>query len=440
MKPHMTVTLRDPLPGRALPHWIDVIKNPELRTDWFLPQVKHLFALHQLSFVVTQEYTPSGAMWSPQEISSGLNRVYRLVQLSDTPIPITLIEAIRRLPEVEEVRIGAIGHMDLPPQRSQSLSVRTDQSSRNAIGLEEAHSFTEGDNAITVAVLDTGVDLDHPEYRHVLLQGYDFVDVIDGASEFIGDYLEADVIPEDEVGHGTHVAGIIAARGTNVPRGVAPRCRILPIRVLAAMSKDGRRVGAGLVENINNGVKWAIDHGADVINMSLGVRHTGGGLPHQEVIDYAKRKGVTVVAASGNDGRQEMYYPGAFPSVIAVGAANRDGDLADFSTFGDHVSLIAPGVEIYSTSMEDGYAFSTGTSHAAPFVTGAIALLKSYARTRGCDLNDRQVKNVLKQTSDKVGRDFKDPKAGYGGLNIADGLRYLHYKLNSARRVTHVYN
>lgn len=99
-------------------------------------------------------------------------------------------------------------------------------------------------------------------------------------------------------------------------------------------------------------------------------------------MNYAQRKGVTVVAASGNDGRMELYYPGALPSVIAVGAADDRGEVADFSTYGDHVSFIAPGVDVYSSSLGNGYAFSTGTSHAAPFVTGAIALMKSYARAK----------------------------------------------------------
>lgn len=440
MKPHITLTLRYPLRHVALPYWVDAKTQPRLRSEKILPPVDALFARHGLAFTATREYKPAGADWSAQEIASGLDRVFRLVLQSNVKIPPDLVESIRLLPDVEQVRAGTIGGMELTPQHALSFSTRTDRTSRDAIGLEEAHAFTQGDQAITVAVLDTGVDLNHPEYADALLEGYDFVDILDGASEFIGDYMGADAMPEDEVGHGTHVAGIIAGRGKNMPRGVAPKCRILPVRVLAAMSKEGRPVGAGLVENINNGVKWAIDNGAHVINMSLGVRHTGGGLPHKEVIDYAQRKGVTVVAASGNDGRQELYYPGAFPSVIAVGAADDRGEVAEFSTYGDHVSFIAPGVDVYSSSLEDGYAFSTGTSHAAPFVTGAIALMKSYARARGHDLGDKQVKHVLKHTSDKVDRNFRHRKAGYGRLNIADGLRYLDYKLNPARRTSHVYH
>lgn len=439
MKPHITIKLQKSSPRIALPYWVDTITQPQLRSDQFLPAVDSLCAQHHVAFIATQEYRPLGSAWSPGEIASGLDRIYRLVLQSDSSIPPDLIESLRLLSGVEDVRVGVIADMDLRPKYAQSLSVRTNRAARDAIFLDEAHAFSEGDDAITVAILDTGIDLDHPEYRDAVLPGHDFVDILDGADEFIGDYLGADAIPEDEVGHGTHVAGVITAKGKNMPRGVAPRCRILPVRVLAAMNKDGRRVGAGSVENINNGVKWAIDNGAQVINMSLGVRHTGGGLPHSEVMDYAKRMGVTVVAASGNDGRQELYYPGAFPSVIAVGAADESGNVAEFSTFGDHVSFIAPGVEVYSTSIEDGYAFSTGTSHAAPFVTGAVALMKSFARSRGHELTDPQVKHVLKHTADKVDRDFKDLKAGYGRLNVADGLRYLDYKLNSLRRMSYGY-
>ena len=263
-----------------------------------------------------------------------------------------------------------------------------------------------------------------------MLPGTDTVDIIGGATQFFGDYLGADQDPEDEVGHGTHVAGIIAGKGLRMPIGVAPRCKILPVRVLAAMVRRGKRVGAGLVENINYGVKWAVDNGADVINMSLGVRHTGGGLPHQEVVDYARNMNVSIIAASGNDGTGQLYYPGALPGVIAVGAANGQGDVASFSTFGRHVSLIAPGQEIYSSYLDDGYAFSTGTSHAAPFVAGAVALLRSYALEKRRRLKDSHIKHLLKHTSDKIDQRFKHPKAGFGRLNMSDALRLAESRLS----------
>lgn len=432
MKDHVRLKLRRALPIEQLPHWQSLLVNRQLERESIRPDIDRIFSAHRVPFLATREYQPGANDWSAEETASGLDRVYRLVLSRNGRIPSALIDDLRLIPDVEEVSAGAIGQMELNP-RSASLSVRTDRSSRDAIYLDEAHRFSQGESQITVAVLDTGIALDHSELRHAMQNGYDFVDIFDGAEEFIGDYIEADDHPDDEVGHGTHVAGIIAGLGKRMPQGVVPKCKLMPIRVLAAMEKQGRRVGAGLVENINAGVKYAIDHGADVINMSLGIRHEGGGLPHQEVIDYARRKGVTIVAASGNDGQQEMYYPGAFDSVIAVGAMNSEGEVAEFSTFGDQVSFIAPGVDIYSTYLNNDFAFSTGTSHAAPFVTGAVALMKSYAHKLGHQLTDRQIKHVLKHTSDKIDGNFKHRKAGYGRLNLADAMRYLNFKINEGR-------
>lgn len=432
MRPHILITTKGRLAGVEPPDWQSLLVDRGLETEAFIPSVEKVMRRHGLDFLTTQEYMPAGTGWSSDEIASGLDRVYRLILTRSRHIPPNLIADLRLLPEVIRVASGGIGQMHLNP-RSRMLGTGTGKDSRDSIFLSEAQQFTEGDAAITVAVLDTGISLEHPELRPALTDGFDFVNILDGTEQFIGDYIEADAIANDEVGHGTHVAGIISASGLGMPKGVAPKCKLLPVRVLAAMEKGNRRIGAGLIDNINAGVKYAVDQGADVINMSLGVRHEGGGLPHQEVIDYARRKGVTIVAASGNDGQKEMYYPGALEGVIAVGAMDANGEVADFSTYGEQVSFIAPGVDIYSTYLNDDYAYSTGTSHAAPFVSGAIALMKSYARNQGHNLTDSQVKHVLKQTSDKVGRHFKQRKAGYGRLNLGDAMRYLDYKLNQGR-------
>lgn len=432
MKDHVRIKLRQALPIEQLPHWQALLRDRNLERENFQPDVDRVFQQHRIPFLATREYAAAQGAWSSDEIAAGLDRIYRLVLTRSGRVPQSLIDSLRLLPVVEQVSAGSIGEMDLNP-RSAALSVRTDKSSRELIYLDEAHAYSRGDGSIKIAVLDTGIDLEHPELVHALEPGFDFVNILDGAAEFIGDYLEADEIATDEVGHGTHVAGIIAGKGKDMPMGVVPSCKIIPVRVLAAMEKQGRKMGAGLIENINAGVKFAVDQGADVINMSLGVRNEGGGLPHQEVIDYARRKGVTIVAASGNDGQQEMYYPGAFDSVIAVGAMNAQREVAEFSTYGEQVSLIAPGVEVYSSFLEKGYAFSTGTSHASPFVAGAVALMKSYARKRGRRLSDSQVKHVLKHTSDKLDNTFKHRKAGYGCLNVADAMRYLDFKLSEGR-------
>ncbi|HYR11753.1 MAG TPA: S8 family serine peptidase [Longimicrobium sp.] len=432
MKPHLEVRLRAGVAPPEAPYWVDVIRDRSLSTERFHPEVDRVLSKHRVPVWVTRAYPPQGGgAWSPEELAAGLDRVYRLVLQESRTIPPSLLDDIRLVPIVEWVRMGQVGQAELPAARPAAMSATTDQESRDAIGLERAHALTRGDEGVTVAVLDTGIWLRHPELRHAMLPGFDFVDIIDGATEFLGDYVGADDDATDEVGHGTHVAGIIAGAGSRMPAGVAPKVKILPVRVLGALKQGEKRVGAGLLDNINAAVKWAVDQGATVINMSLGVRHTGGGLPHAEVVDYAKKKGVTIVAASGNDGREERYYPGALPHVIAVGAAERDGRVAPFSTWGDQVSLVAPGTEIYSTFLDDGYAFSSGTSHAAPFVAGAAALLQSYARqTRGARLGDGQVKHVLKHTADRPDGRFKTRKTGFGMLNLADALRLLDHKLD----------
>jgi thermitase len=442
MKPHFIIKLISPLEG-TVPYWVAVARHNAPQRSVTFPALDELLRLFNLYVNVTAEYAPAEHTWSPSEIQSAFNRIYRIILRDDREIPARLLEQIRALPEIEEVRVGQITTVPIPTPLAMQLDVKLD-SARKEIYLDEAHPITEGHPSVKVAVLDTGVYLKHSELKHCLLPGRDFVNIIDGAAEhletklnenkrdvFAGDFRDEDDDPDDPiVGHGTHVAGIIAAKGSKMPKGVVPKCKIIPVRVLAALKQGDRHVGAGLVDNINTGIKWAVDKGADVINMSLGIKHTDGGLPHQEVVNYAKRKGVTIVAAAGNDGQEEMYYPGALPYVIAVGATDEQNNVAFFSTFGKQVSFVAPGTNVYSTSVGNDYAFSTGTSHASPFVAGAVAMLKSYAREQGHKLTDTQIKSILKHTADKIDGAFKHRKAGYGKVNLIDALKLLQYKLN----------
>lgn len=423
MKPHIVVTVARTAERPDRPHWSEVLQNKSGARRALSVPLADLFRRFGLPVWTTREYQRHGARWSAEEIAAGLDRIYRLILQQEQLIPRGLIDQIRLIPDIAAARPGEIGVERLPLVRAASASREKVDDARRAIYLPEAHRTTRGDDDVMVAVLDTGIDLAHPEYQDRLMPGFDFVNVIDGASEFIGDYLGADEDVSDEVGHGTHVTGIIAARGAHMPIGVAPECRVLPVRVLGAMKRGDEVVGAGLIENINAGVKFAVNKGAAVINMSLGVRHEGGGLPHQEVVDYADHKGVTIVAAAGNDGTEAFYYPGAFPSVIAVGAMDPRGNVSDFSTFGPQVSLIAPGEDILSSFLHEGYAQATGTSHAAPFVAGAVALVQSVARRHGARLAPRDVKKILTDTADRLDQRLKDRKAGFGQLNIPDALR-----------------
>jgi subtilisin family serine protease len=433
MKPHIELKLREGAPTPEVPYWEDAIRDKAGTNTPVDREVAKVLARHLVPVIVTRAYAPKTGTWSPDEVAAGLNRVYRLVLAEDRALPPSLLNDITLIPTVEYARLGAIGRADLPSPEVAQMSVDTDKRSRDAIFLEEAQQYSLGDPSVLVAVLDTGVWLDHPELAGRLLPGRDFVDILDGAGSFFGDYLDADDDPTDVVGHGTHVAGIIGGRGRNMPRGVVPKCRILPVRVLGALRQGDKRVGAGLVDNINVAIKWAVDQGARIINMSLGVKHTGGGLPHEDVVNYARRKGATIIAAAGNDGREELYYPGALPYVIAVGAIDEDGGVAPYSTFGRQVSFVAPGTRIYSTYLDNDYAYSTGTSHATPFVSGAAALLSSYARAKhGVRLSDAQLKHVLKHSADRVDTRFKHPKAGFGRLNVLDAVKLLDHRLTSS--------
>ncbi len=432
MKPHLEVKLREGVPAPDAPYWEHAIRDKSGTNVTIDSALARLLERYDVPVIATRAYAPHGAAWSPEEIASGFNRVYRLVLADSGTVPARLLQDITLIPTIEYARLGAIGTTELPQPEVAQLSVPADRRSRDAIGLEEAQQYSTGDPSVTVAVLDTGIWLSHPELAGRLLPGRDFVDILDGAGKFFGDFLDADDDPTDAVGHGTHVAGILVARGQRMPRGVVPKCRILPVRVLGALRQGDKRVGAGLIDNINVAIKWAVDQGATIINMSLGVRHTGGGLPHNDVIGYARRKGVTVIAAAGNDGQEQLYYPGALPHVLAVGAVDERGDVAPFSTYGRQVSFVAPGTNIYSTYLDNEYAYSTGTSHATPFVTGAAALLRSWAiGKRGVRITDAQIKHVLKHSADRVDAQFKHPKAGFGRINLLDAVKLLEHKLTT---------
>lgn len=424
MKQHLILSLARRLSGE-IPYWEDFIYDKSQSLEHVLPEVDGVLRSHP--FWVTGNYRPAKKNWSKQEVESGLDREYRIILRENGVLPDSIVERIRLLPYVREIRSGGITETVLPRENIVKATSLRHRYRQDSTLMRAAHQFTSGDDGVVIAVLDTGFEAGHQEIAHALLPGKDFVDIIDGATNFIGDFLGYDDIPEDEVGHGTHVAGIICGAGRKMPVGVAPRCRILPVKVLGALRQGAQVVGAGLIDNINSGIKYAVDAGADVINMSLGIRHLGGGLPHEKVIRYALSKGVTVVAASGNDGREDRYYPGAIPGVIAVGAADNAGLIAPFSTYGTHVSLTAPGVNILSSHLNGKYAFSSGTSQAAPFVAGAIGLLKSLAAELGGRCSHQELKTILRHTSHKAPGKFKDQRAGYGHLNILDALKMLRH-------------
>lgn len=428
MKRHIVITMNAELADASgLPDWIDFIHDKSRARESFVPAIDEIFASFGLKFWVTHEYKPAnGNSFDATEREHGLSRTYRLILQDDCDLPPDLVARIKLIPSVKDAREIDVASAPLPkPALATSLSQRASVAA-NLINLAFAKMLTRGRPDVRIAVLDTGVNLSHPELRGKLLPGADFVELSGlDTTDFVGDFTGYDEVPEDEVGHGTHVSGIVAGRGLDMDEGVAPDCRLLPVRVLATMKSDGHLVGAGIVDNINTGLKWAVDHGANVINMSLGIKHTGGGLPHADVIRYALAKGVCVVAASGNDGSAERYYPGALPGVIAVGAVDAQGDVATFTSYGANITVVAPGVNIYSSFAHSGYAFASGTSQASPFVAGAVGLMQAYALDQGHKLSSSEIFEVLRSTSDRADTRLRTEHAGYGLINLADAFKLL---------------
>jgi subtilisin family serine protease len=289
------------------------------------------------------------------------------------------------------------------------------------INCPEAWDHTIGDPSIVVAVVDTGIDLNHPDLAVLVVAGQDLVDFPPGSIPkpgwvFEGDFTGVDANPQDEVGHGTHVAGTICAVSNNGVgvAGVAWNVRLMPVRVLARIRETatGRISGSGSAANIAAGIRWATDHGARVINMSLG--GYGDTTVEREAVAYAIAHGVVVVAAMGNDDTTTPSFPAAYPDVIAVAATDSADHRASFSNRGPHIDVSGPGVGIVSTYWDDTYATLAGTSMASPHVAGVAALVLS----RNTALTAAQVGNIIRTTAKPLKDNPADPvpndSYGYG--------------------------
>ena len=265
------------------------------------------------------------------------------------------------------------------------------------IGAERAWDSEQGDPGVVVAVLDTGIDASHPDLAGRVLQGWDF-------TSQGGDTT-------DVYGHGTHVAGIIAASGDNGVglAGIAWKVRLLPVKVL-----DNN--GNGRYSDLISGIRYAADNGASVINMSLGGGSRSQAL--QDAVDYARGKGVVVVAAAGNNASSSLSYPAACDGVISVGATDDADRRASFSNYGDGLDIVAPGVSVYSDYPAARYMSMSGTSMAAPQVSGAFALLRSYKP----GLSGAEAEKRVLESARDLGTAGYDSTYGWGLLQVDKAL------------------
>ncbi|MFB6909235.1 type VII secretion-associated serine protease mycosin [Streptomyces bacillaris] len=302
-----------------------------------------------------------------------------------------------------------------PAAPAHADAIRDQQWALAALHTDRAWQTTKG-AGITVAVLDTGVDGSHPDLVGQVLPGKDLV----GFGATRGDSSWAL--------HGTAMAGIIAGRGNGPGRadgvlGIAPEVKILPVRVILE-SKDPARAKARKTRGtaLADGIRWAADNGADVINLSLGddseSAHPDPG--EDSAIQYALSKGISVVASAGNGGEKgdRISYPAAYPGVIAVAAVDEYGTHASFSTRRWYATVSAPGVDIVVANPDGHYYIEWGTSAAAAFVSGAVALV----RAAHPGLDPAQIKKLLADTARDAPDGGRDDARGYGMVDPAEAI------------------
>ncbi|MFD9288669.1 type VII secretion-associated serine protease mycosin [Streptomyces sp. NPDC060030] len=303
----------------------------------------------------------------------------------------------------------------LPAAPAHADAIRDQQWGLDALHTGAAWQTTKG-KGITVAVLDTGVDGEHPDLDGQVLPGKDLV----GFGAERGDRSWAL--------HGTAMAGIIAGRGNGPGQGdgvlgVAPDAKILPVRVILesgdpSRSKARESRGTALAD----GIRWAADHGADVINLSLGddseSAHPEPG--EDAAVQYALAKGVSVVASAGNSGDKgdRASYPAAYPGVIAAAAVDKYGTHAAFSTRRWYATVSAPGVDIVVANPDGHYYIEWGTSAASAYVSGAVALV----RAAHPGLSPAQIKTLLTDTAGNAPEGGRDDARGYGLVDPAAAI------------------
>jgi subtilisin len=337
-----------------------------------------------------------------RKLGGMVRRSYRLVPVICANLPEAAIQAFAKLSGV--VRIEADGRVRVVDELSSAWGVELIQA-----GVAHARNVTG--SGVRVAVIDTGIDYAHADLSMSYAGGYDFVNEDDD--------------PMDDNGHGTHVAGIVAAayNGFGVV-GVAPDVELYALKVLDS-------TGSGWESDVMAAVEWAVDHGIDVTNNSYG--NDSASSPNAleplalgAAFDNAYAAGVLHVAAAGNSGNRfglgdNVSYPARFDSVIAVAATDQNNSRAPFSSTGPAVELSAPGVSIYSTTLGGGYGSGSGTSFSSPHVAGVAALVISagVADTNGSGGVNDEVRAILAGSADDLGAAGCDNLYGWGLVNAA---------------------
>ena len=370
-----------------------------------------------------------------------------VVSVPDSSSWRALRERWERRSEVRYVQPNVVYQLDAAARSIADDPLADSLGHLDVIRAREAWSITTGDPSVRIGMIDTGVLLDHPDLAGQFwsnpdetangrdddgnglvddITGYDFVDRPEEVES--GDYRERDADPSPDLkspfsGHGTLVAGVMsAARDNDVGiAGVAPGAHLVPLRAFAG---DGR----GATDDIAAAIVYAADLGLDVVNLSFGRDYAAPLL--REAIQYAVNRGTVVVASGGNNGGDDPHYPSDYPEVISVAWLNSDGtDIAFRGEYGVGIDLGAPGTAIYTTiqppanseaqpAVERFYGRRSGSSVAAPMVTGAVALLRSIAP----DLTPESVQSILTASAVDLREPGWDHRTAAGRLDVATAL------------------
>lgn len=258
--------------------------------------------------------------------------------------------------------------------------------------------LSRGSEDVIIAVVDTGADLTHTDLAGQLVEGYNIVD--------------KEKKPLDDVGHGTHVTGIIGALVNNGEgvAGVSWYNKIMPVKALDSS-------GSGTTYAVAEGIIWATDHGAKVINMSLG-NYADSQFLH-DAVKYAYDRDVVLVAASGNDNTERPGFPAAYPEVLAVAATDSNQKRAEYSNYGDYIDVAAPGTNIASTFPGNQYAALSGTSMASPHAAAMAGLIRSL----NPNLTNQEVMDIMTSQTVDLGEKGKDKYFGHGQIDIFRALQ-----------------
>lgn len=335
----------------------------------------------------------------------GLDRYYRVTVPQGTDAPALVNELGRFASLVQRAELDAIGGVaeTIPDDSNFNLLWGMQNTGQQFDGIAgtigtdinvtDAWDVTTGDPNLVLAVLDAGIT-QHVEIVDRLIPGKNVA--ADPDNDDTSDVCSS---------HGSHVAGSAAATGDNGVgvAGVDWQCKIMPVRVLNSCS--------GIESYLAEGIIWATDHGADVLNMSL--QYSFGSSVLQDAVEYAYAQDVPMIAAAGNQGEPELKFPARWPQTIAVGAIDNTGQRASYSNSGPELDVMGPGSWVWSLRNTTQYSYKNGTSMATPHVSGTVMLMRGL----NPDLTSCEIKEAIQETAMDLGDPGFDEATGYGLLD-----------------------